>query len=312
MKTWFALWIEFDKRSYLKEDYPKLKVTVLLVVGLASFGFAPIIVKFATAHSALLITAIRTVSAFLLLIPFYIYTRKKQNLAPLNKDGLLVFLSGFSLGIHFMLWIGSLYYTSVASASILVTIHPIILIVAERVLYKIRFASTVWIGVFVAFLGSVLLGYSDSSLESGYEDPLLGNMMAFTAALVFAIYFLIGRRVRQDRTWIGYVFPVYGYAALTSMVVYLLVEGVPADIPFPALFAGLCLAAGPQIVGHGSLNYAIKFISPTLLSTLILIEPIFATILAFFFFGEWPVLLSFAAIFITMAGVALTWKKKTL
>ena len=295
----------------MSEEYPKLKVTILLILGLGSFGFAPIIVKFVTDHSALLITTIRTVSAFLLLVPVYLYQRKEKNIVSVTKDGPWVFLSGFCLGVHFILWIGSLYFTSVASASILVTIHPIMLIVAERMLFKVRFATTVWAGVFIAFAGSVLLGYSDSSMESSYANPLLGNAMAFTAAIVFAVYFLIGRRVRQKRTWLGYVFPVYGYAALTSLVIYLLIEGFPNTLPFPAVIAGLALAIGPSIMGHGALNYAVKYVSPTLLSTLILCEPVFATILAFLFFGEWPVALSIAAIFITMSGVALTWKKKS-
>lgn len=294
----------------MSKDYPKLKVTILLILGLGSFGLAPIIVKFVTEYSGLLITTVRTTASFLLLIPVYLYQRKREDIAPITKDGLLVFLSGFCLGVHFLLWIGSLYFTSVASASILVTIHPIIIIVAERLLFKQTFRSTIWIGVFIAFSGSVLLGISDSSAESDYTNPLLGNLMAFSAAIVFAVYFLIGRKVRQNRTWLGYVFPVYGYSALTCIVILFLVEGIPFEIPLPVWLAGIALAIGPSVMGHGALNFAVKYVSPTLLSTLILCEPIVATILAFFFFDEWPVALSFVAIFITMAGVALTWKRK--
>lgn len=295
----------------MNQDYPKFKVITLLVLGLGSFGFAPIIVKFATDYSGLLITTVRTVSAFLLLIPVYLYKRREENIAPVTKDGFLVALSGFCLGIHFMLWIGSLYFTSVASASILVTIHPIILIVAERALFRVKFASTIWVGVIIAFMGSVLLGISDLNLDSTHSNPLLGNLMAFSGALVFAVYFLIGRRIRQNRTWIGYVFPVYGYAALITVIVYLLVEGIPSRLPVPAVLAGLAIALGPQILGHGALNYAVKYVSPTILSTLILFEPVFATFLAFFFFDEWPAALSFVAIFITMVGISLTWRKNT-
>jgi drug/metabolite transporter (DMT)-like permease len=51
-------------------------------------------------------------------------------------------------------------------------------------------------------------------------------------------------------------------------------------------------------------------VSPTLLSTLILTEPIFATILAFFILAELPAVLSVVAIIIILIGVTLTWKKK--
>lgn len=247
-----------------------------------------------------------------MLLPFYIYQKKsnKYNINSRKRENKWMALAGIALGLHFTLWISSLYYTSVASASVLVTIHPIMLIIAERALFKMRFAPAVWIGVFVAFGGSVLLGILDYNTETTFANPLLGNTMAFAAAAIFAVYFLISRKVRQSHSWLGYVFPVYGWAALTCVSVLLVVEGIPETINPVILWVGLGLAVGPQLMGHGSLNYAVKYVSPTLLSTLILTEPIFATVLAFFILGELPAILSFIAIFVTLIGVVLTWKKK--
>lgn len=296
----------------MERSYSKAKVYTILAIGLATFGVAPVLVKFATDYSALLLVTIRTVGAFLMLAPLYLYKKrsKKYDLKPAGNESKWMALAGIALGVHFTLWTASLFYTSVASASVLVTIHPIMLIVAERALFKMKFPATVWIGVFVAFSGSVLLGYSDFNSESDFTNPLLGNLMALSAAAIFAVYFLIGRKVRQNRSWLGYVFPVYGYAAATCLAILLFMEGIPTQLDSTVLWIGLALAVGPQLMGHGSLNYAVKYVSPTLLSTLILTEPIFATILAFFVIGELPVFLSIIAIFITLAGVLLTWKKK--
>ncbi len=296
----------------MSEAYSKVKVYLILAIGLTTFGFAPILVKFATEYSALLLVSVRTVAAFILLIPLYLFQKKskKYDVKSTGNEGKWIAFAGIALGLHFILWISSLYYTSVASASVLVTIHPIMLIVAERALYKMEFAPTVWVGVFVAFAGSVLLGISDYNAEATFSNPLLGNAMAFAAAAIFAVYFLIGRRIRQNRSWLGYVFPVYGYAAITCVAILIVVEGIPRQFDPLLLWVGLGLAIGPQIMGHGSLNYAVKYVSPTLLSTLILTEPIFATALAFFILGELPPILSFVAIFVTLVGVAFTWKKK--
>jgi drug/metabolite transporter (DMT)-like permease len=46
------------------------------------------------------------------------------------------------------------------------------------------------------------------------------------------------------------------------------------------------LAVIPQVVGHTTFNWALRFIPPTTVSILILGEPIGATILAYFVFGE--------------------------
>jgi drug/metabolite transporter (DMT)-like permease len=73
------------------------------------------------------------------------------------------------------------------------------------------------------------------------------------------------------------------------------------------LFSGIVLALGAQIIGHGALNYAVKSISPTLLSTLILAEPVFATALAMLIFAEIPSGLASVAMSLTLVGIIVSW-----
>lgn len=288
-----------------------LKIYGSLLVGLTAFGFAPILVRLVADYSPLLIAALRTGIAVLMLLPFYLRADRSELIEkPGKHDHKWVLMAGVALGIHFNFWIGSIYYTSVASASVLVVIHPIILIIAERFIYKTGFALTSWIGVFIAFGGSVLLGYADYDGGSTYPDATLGNIMALTAAAIFAFYFMIGRKIRQNRSWLGYVFPVYGYAALTCMTTLFIFEGFQFSLELKPLLIGLALALGPQILGHGSLNYAVKYVSPTLLSTLILAEPVLATLLAFLLFNEWPNSLALLAMLIILSGIAMTWRRR--
>ncbi len=295
----------------MSSDYPKAKVIIALALGLTSFGFAPIIVKLASDYSAFQVSAVRTVLAAVILFPFYYFRPKEERIATkvaVNERWWMA-ASGILLGLHFISWTSSIYFTSVASASVLVTVHPIILILVERLLFRVKFAATIWIGVIVAFMGSVILGYSDYNAESTFSNPALGNFLAFLAAVIFAIYFLIGRKVRKNHNWIDYVFPVYSWAALTCTVVLFVLEGFSNPIEGKLLLLGLGMALGPQIMGHGSLNFAIKYVSPTLLSTLILVEPLLASLLALLIFQEWPELSSLIAMVIILLGVSLTWKK---
>ena len=48
---------------------------------------------------------------------------------------LVMALAGISLGLHLIAWITSIYFTSIASASVLVTIHPILLILVEQIAF---------------------------------------------------------------------------------------------------------------------------------------------------------------------------------
>jgi drug/metabolite transporter (DMT)-like permease len=292
------------------ESFSKLKVYGLLAFGISAIGFSPILVKVATDSSPYLIAAIRTSFGFLLLIPLYWSQKRNAEIRSVTKkEHALVAISGILLGLHLIAWISSIYYTSIASASVLVTIHPIIIIVFERFVFRTRFKSIVWIGVIVAFIGSVIIGYSDYDGDADYANPLLGNSLAAFAAVIFAGYFLIGNRIRQRRNWLDYVFPVYGYAALTCFLAMLIVDGFQPEFTLLVLLVGFGLAIGSQIAGHGSLNYAVKYISPTLLSTLILFEPAVSSVMAYLFFGEVPLLLTFGGMVVVLIGIILTWTK---
>lgn len=294
------------------QDFSPVKVYGLLFIGLTAFSFAPVLVRYAVEYSGILVAAVRTVIAFVLLIPVYLISQKKiiKDSEEPTKDHLLVAVAGLALGLHFIAWISSLYYTSISSASVLVCIHPIILIIAERTLMKMSFKPIVWAGVIISFIGTVLLGYFDMSGENIFPQAGLGNALAILAAIIFAVYFLIGRKVRQKRNWIGYVFPVYGYAALMCVVFLFIKEGIPEQLDTKILLIGTGLAIGPQLFGHGSLNYAVKYVSATVLSTSILVEPILASILAFLLFQELPMMPSILAMMIILAGIGLTWKRK--
>lgn len=294
----------------MTDTYPKGKVLTALGVGLIAFGFSPILVRLAPDTSPLVLVTYRTVFAVMILLPYWLWRRDKTVRVGKEREHYWIILAGGCLGLHFTCWIASLYYTSIASASVLVTIHPVILILIERVWYKRIFKKTTWAGVILAFSGSVLLGISDSQIAQPFADPLFGNFLAFSAALIFVVYLLIGQKIRQKREWVDYVFPVYFYAAATCTILALSLGYNLLDVTTAGVVVGAGLAFGPQIIGHGSMNFAVKFVSPTLISTLVLSEPILASLLALFFFGEMPPVTSILAMTIILSGVMLTWKRK--
>lgn len=290
-----------------------IRLSIIVGAGTLAFGFAPILVRLAPGVSPITLAAWRTVFAFTLLTPYWwIHRRKAETKTSIHftkRQRWLMVLAGAALGLHFTLWIASLNYTTVASASVLVTVHPILLIIAESLLMMQHFHKVTWAGVFVAFSGSAILGLADKFTANIFPHPLLGDGLALAASAMFVVYFLLGRKLRQNTEWIDYVFRVYGYAALTCLL-FVLATGVEPIPGKAGILVALGMAIGPQIMGHGSLNYAVKFVSPTLLSTLILIEPLLSTLLAWVFFAEIPAILSFLGIGVTLFGIALTWSKR--
>ncbi len=279
---------------------------------MTTFAFAPILVRFAGDTDPVFLATIRTVSAALMLLPFWLRMRMRdaqsgtEVRAWSRADNLTAVAAGFFLALHFVLWFASLSFTSVASASVLVTIHPIILIVVESATGSGRFGRLTWFGVFVAFSGSVLLGVMDTDPAATYSNPVLGNALAVGAAVMFVFYLLLSRKLRAKGGWLDFVFRVYAGTAAGCLLI-LLIMRPSTDATLMAWVCGLALALGPQILGHGSLNYSVKYVAPTLLSTLILVEPVFAIVLAGFLFSEIPSFAESAAMMVIMTGVGLSW-----
>lgn len=287
-----------------------VRIAGLLALGLATFATAPIVVRLAGPDAdPIAITTIRTVAAALLLLPFWLAhpAGRKSTPATASNTWAWSWLAGLFLASHFTLWVASLKLTSVASASVLVTSHPVLLILIESLLLGMRFRRLTWIGVIIAFIGSMLLAFTDQSPALTYSNPIWGNAMAFSAALMFVGYILISQKIRRFHTWLDYVGRVYLTTAVFTALFFLLAGGELSDFTTGVVWSGLALALGAQLVGHGALNYAVKSISPTLLSTLILAEPVFATLLAAALFSEIPAIWAMVAMALTLAGILTSW-----
>ncbi|NBC17964.1 MAG: EamA family transporter, partial [Bacteroidetes bacterium] len=57
--------------------------------------------------------------------------------------------------------------------------------------------------------------------------------------------------------------------------------------------------------GHGSFNYALKYLSATILGILALSEPVGASVAAYLLFGEVPTLIAVAGMVLVLVGVTL-------
>jgi len=68
----------------------------------------------------------------------------------------------------------------------------------------------------------------------------------------------------------------------------------------------LLIVAGPMLAGHTLLNYSLKYLPATVVSTATLIEPVGSTILAYIFLRQGVGVLEALAMVIVLAGVYLS------
>jgi drug/metabolite transporter (DMT)-like permease len=118
-----------------------------------------------------------------------------------------------------------------------------------------------------------------------------------------ACYLLIGRSLRNRMSLVNYVFVVYGMAAVVLLAVVLGARLPLFDYPPQAYLWFLLLALIPQLLGHSSFNWALRYISASYVSTALLGEPIASTILAYFLLGETPTGLKIFGAILILAGI---------
>ncbi|MFP4227871.1 MAG: DMT family transporter [Salinivenus sp.] len=286
-----------------------LRVYVALTFGVLSFAAAPILVRLAGDVPGLAIAVWRTVLAAAVLVPPAVSVRSEIGRLRWRELGLVVAAEVF-LGLHFIAWIESLYHTTVASASVFVTSSPVILAALGYLVLGERLSRPTVGGILGAVFGAALIGWADAGTVDLGRGALWGNSLALLGAVLVSLYLLIGRVVRQKVSWLAYLAPLYATAAVTALG-FAAVRGVPL-FGYSWAFYGLCagLALGPQLLGHGSFNYALQYIPAAIVGMLALLEPVGASLLAYALFGEVPPTASIVGMVTVLAGVAVVvWRR---
>ena len=275
-----------------------------LAVGLLAFATSPILIRYAGAAPGTSVAMMRTGMAALLLLPL-VLRRGLPSLRSLDgRSFVLLGLSGLFLSLHFLVWINSLYYTSVASASVLVTMSPLFLALASTYILKEHVSRVTWIAIAAGTLGVIIMTWSDASGGGQGPNPLLGNALALLGAVFYVVHILLGRVLRRQLDWLDYVFPMYTVCGVFTLVIGATQGG--AILGYPAYIYGLCflMAAGPQMLGHGSFNLAVRYISPAWIGLIHLLEPVGASILAVILFAEVPNATSMGGMMLVLLSVA--------
>ncbi len=253
------------------------------------------------------IAAWRLTIAALVLLPLAWARNRPQILALTSRDWLLCVLSGLFLAVHFAAWISSLAYTSVASSLALVSTNPIWIAMFSWLVFREKLAAGLLLGIAAAVSGSVIIFVADANAPPTMlgGDSLLGNTLAVVGSLAVCGYFLIVRKVRATIPLLAYIWIVYTVAAIALMIA---ASASPASLSGYSNTAWLCLMAlalGPQLLGHGSFNWALKHVSATIIAIAILGEPIGSAILAWLLFGEVFAPLQLGGFCLLLAGIFL-------
>lgn len=213
--------------------------------------------------------------------------------------------SGLLLALHFWSWIASLGLTSVASSVVLVSTQPLFVAALSLTFLGERPSRLQWSGIALAVIGAAVIGWGDFARG---RAPLLGDVLALAGAVFAAGYYVIGRRLRQRLDIRVYTGLVYGIAAVALALATLASPAVDLiGYPRQDWLIFLALAAGPMMIGHTGVNYALRYVPAYVANLVVLGEPVGATIIAWLLpaIGERPSQQTLAGGMLILFGIAL-------
>ena len=271
-------------------------LTAALAVSTAS-----IFIRFAQSDGApsLVIAALRITFATLILAPIALTKYLDEIKRFALNDVLLGAFSGIFLSLHFVTWISSLEYTSVASSVVFVSTGPLWVALLSPALLKEHLAKTAVIGLILSLAGGTIIGLSDACVwHQGLSCPALkdilqgqaawGNFLALIGAWTATGYLILGRKLRASISLIPYIFMVYGFAAVALIVIMFASGNSPLGYAPRTYGWILLLAVIPQLIGHSTFNWALKYFPAAFVAVTTLGEPVGSAVLAFFFLNETP------------------------
>ena len=266
---------------------------LLAVVTVAFWGTSFVSTKVLLNHgfSAVQIFTLRFAATYLLLLAI----DHKQFRCIHWKHELILFISGIT-GCTLYFWAENtaLSLSPSSNVALIVCTNPLLIMILGGLIYKSeRLSKRQILGCLITFVGMVLVVLNGKFI---LQLSPVGDLLAFTAAMMWAVYSLVVRKLNGIYSTLFITRKIFFYGALTSIPALFVEAGgsvsKAADIPWQnfaepvVAFNFLCLTIFSSMLGYLAWNKVLKQIGTVLASNYIYGIPLVTIITAVIALGE--------------------------
>ena len=270
----------------------------------------------------------RMSSTFLALVPLALSVTWRQGVPQLSKTDLgELFVCGFGYFVFGVTFIIALDMTSIGDAYLFSNCHSLIIVFGKGMM-GIPILFMEGLGAVIGLIGGVICTFDKGDSSAPLSDPVYGDIIAFIGCFGGVVYLTLAKKLRKKLDL--YVFMALLLAVSASCLFIYTVLAVPTvtfDLhPYTGLFGWLNLSSTRlplelYIVficnSLGQMGYVgvMKYFDPIVVSVVMLLEPIVASVLGVLIgVSPWPGLYTFiggAAVLLGTLLVILSAKQKT-
>ncbi|MDG1333277.1 MAG: DMT family transporter [Crocinitomicaceae bacterium] len=193
----------------------------------------------------------------------------------------------FGVAANQLFFFNGLNLSSSINAGIIMTINPILVVILSYFILKEKLTLPKSIGILIGATGAILLTLTAGT---GSGDSMLGDLFLFINAASYALYLVLVKPLMSKYkpfTVITYIFS-FGllYVLFYPPTLMDLAETNFAQIPFDVVMKILYVIIGVTFFAYLLTVYGLKFLSPSVSSSYIYLQPVLVMIFTFLF-GMW-------------------------
>ncbi len=285
---------------------PKVNPFFILIIGAIAIAFSPIFVRFSDVDP--IMTAFYRI---FISLPFFLFFSsfniiEKVKFPEFNNSYIIFLVSGIFFALDLICWHWSIKLTTVSKATFLSNLAPIVVIIFSLIFLKERFSKFFYLAALLSMVGMLmLLGESFKFNKSQFIGDLLGVL----TAVWYGSYIVTISQLRKKYNSTSIMFLSGIVTAIILLIVSILFEQslIPQSlftITIIFLLGFIC-----QFMGQSFITYSLAYLSASLSSLCLLIQPIAATVLAYFFFQEKLTTIQFFGSALILIGIYIARTK---
>lgn len=273
----------------------------LLYVAVAVFFFStsPIFVRWAHTLSSYEITFWRLFIAAVGVGSIMVFRREGWAIPRAEQGRFLLF--GLVTALHFLFYIASLNFTTIAHSLAIVYTAPIFVTLFSSFFLGESIARRKWLGIALAVVGVAILAGFQPQFD---RRMLIGDALALGSAITFGLYSVAGRSQRHHYSLFTYTATLYGAAALWAAVPAWL-HFTPDGYTLRAVLSLIGLGLIPLGLGHTLYNAALRRTHATYVNVIATQEVTGGILLGIVLLGEVPGLNEVIGAAVTLLGVLI-------
>ena len=284
----------------------KINPFFILIIGAIAIAFSPIFVRFSDVDP--IMTAFYRI---FISLPFFLFFSsfniiEKVKFPEFNNSYVIFLVSGIFFALDLICWHWSIKLTTVSKATFLSNLAPIVVIIFSLIFLKERFSKFFYLAALLSMVGMLmLLGESFKFNKSQFIGDLLGVL----TAVWYGSYIVTISQLRKKYNSTSIMFLSGIVTAIILLIVSILFEQslIPQSlftITIIFLLGFIC-----QFMGQSFITYSLAYLSASLSSLCLLIQPIAATVLAYFFFQEKLTTIQFVGSALILIGIYIARTK---